>query len=89
MIFSTDVESEEEGKLASATSLRHWNQRNKGHAVSVGTEASEEPTIAEESVAAEAPRAMEETERMKIDDPPQLKVTSASLMIPRERVEIQ
>jgi len=83
-IFSTDDESEEERELVSTTSLRHRNQRNKGLAVSVETEALEEPAIVEEFAAAEEPTAMEETERVEIDDPPQLKVASASLMIPRE-----
>jgi len=36
-IFSADDEFEEEEKLASATSLRHQNQHNKGPAASVGT----------------------------------------------------
>ena len=44
---------------------------------------------AEESMTAEEPRATEKTERVKIDDPPQLKVASASLMILGERVEMQ
>ena len=41
-IFSANDESEEEAELVSATSLRHQNQRNKGPAVLVGTEASED-----------------------------------------------
>ena len=76
-------------RIGPATSLHHLNQHNKGPAVSMGTKASEEPVIAEKSAAIEEPRAMEETERVEIDDPPQLKVTSASLMILGERVEMQ
>ena len=55
----------------------------------MGIEASEELSIAEESAAAEEPRAMKEKERVKINDPPQLEVASASLMILRERVEMK
>jgi len=60
-IFCDDDESEEEGELVSTTSLHHRNQRNKVHAVLVGIEVLEEPTIAEESATTEEPRAMEET----------------------------
>ena len=88
MIFSTDDEYEEEGELVSNTSLHHRNQHNKGPAVSMQIEASEELAIAEESAAAKEPKAMEETERVEIDDPPQPKVASASLMISKERVEM-
>jgi len=45
--------------------------------------------IAKESAAAEEPRAIKETERQKINDPPQPKVTSASLIIQGERVEMR
>ena len=44
----------------------------------------EDPAIVEEFVAAKEPRAMEEIGRVKIDDPPQPEVASASLMIPRK-----
>ena len=49
MVFFTDDESEKEGELASVTSLSHRNRRNKGPIISVETDASEEPVIAEES----------------------------------------
>ena len=75
--------------MVSATFLRHRNQCNKDPAISLGTEASEESMIAKESAAAEEPRAIKETERQKINDPPQPKVTSASLIIQGERVEMR
>ena len=52
------------------------------------TEASEEPVIAGESPVVEEPRAMKEIERVEIDDPHQLEVASASLMILGERVKM-
>jgi len=70
--------------MVSATSLRHRDQRNKGHAISVEAKVSKEPAIAEESATAKEPRAMAEIEMVENDDPPQSEVTSASLMNPGE-----
>ena len=85
-ILSGNEDSEGEEELAPPL-IR--SRRSRGPTVSVGIEVGEEPTMVGEPIATEELRVMEETERVKIDDPPQLKIASTSLTTSEDEAEMR